>query len=74
MRMGDEKIMKMKLDILGYRVEYAWNKYPDDRLAILKKYAKTYDQAYAILENIKNRHYYNVRILPIYKKKPSCLP
>ncbi|MFE8095830.1 hypothetical protein [Bacillus toyonensis] len=53
--------------IIGYKVEYAWWKYPLDKLAIDKKYAKTYEQAEKIFKDILSRHYYCARIIPIHK-------
>ncbi|WP_368502685.1 hypothetical protein AB3N04_00895 (plasmid) [Alkalihalophilus sp. As8PL] len=53
--------------IIGYKVEYAWWKYPTDTLAINKRYAKTYENAEGIFKDILSKHYYNARIIPIWK-------
>jgi hypothetical protein len=55
--------------IIGYKVEYAWWKYPTDKLEINKKYAKTWEQAKCIFDDVLNKHYYNVRIVPIRRKQ-----
>lgn len=55
--------------IIGYKVEYAWWHYPDDKLAIPRKYAKTYQQARAIFREKINEHNYCVRIVPITSKE-----
>ncbi|WP_054704639.1 hypothetical protein [Bacillus sp. JCM 19041] len=54
--------------ILGYKVEYAWWHYPNDKLAIHKEYAKTYEDAVRVMQDILGRHYYCARIVPIRKK------
>jgi hypothetical protein len=54
--------------VIGYKVEYAWWKYPHDKLAIHKKYAKTHEKAMEIFNDILSRHYYCARIVPIEKK------
>jgi hypothetical protein len=54
--------------IIGYKVEYSWWHYPVDKLEIQKKYAKTYDEARKIFEDILSKHYYNARIVPIERK------
>ncbi|WP_374187476.1 hypothetical protein ACEPPU_24310 [Priestia aryabhattai] len=54
--------------IIGYKVEYAWWKYPVDKLAIHKKYAKTHEQAMEIFHDILDSHYYCARVIPIEKK------
>jgi hypothetical protein len=51
--------------ILGYKIEYAWLKYPADKLEIQKKYAKTHEQAKVIFTDILSKHYYSARIIPI---------
>lgn len=53
--------------IIGYKVEYAWWKYPVDKMKILKKYAKTHEDAKEIFDDILGRHYYCARIIPIVK-------
>lgn len=53
--------------IIGYKVEYAWWKYPVDKLEIQKKYAKTYEKATEIFTDILSKHYYCARIIPIRK-------
>ncbi|WP_438310839.1 hypothetical protein [Sporosarcina sp. FA9] len=55
--------------IIGYRVEYAWWKYPADKLAINKKYAKTHEKAKEIFQDIINKHFHKVRIVPIFNKR-----
>jgi len=55
--------------IIGYKVEYAWWKYPHDKLAIHKKYFKRKLHARAFfLRKIKRDHYYCARIVPILKE------
>ena len=54
--------------IIGYKVEYAWFHYPEDKLAINKKYAKTKEKANEIFNDILCKHYYCARIIPIYKR------
>lgn len=55
--------------IIGYKVEYAWWYYPDDKLEIQKKYAKTHESAKKIFNDILARHYYCARIVPIFSKR-----
>lgn len=52
--------------IIGYKVEYAWWKYPVDKLEVRKKYAKTDEKAKEIFSDIIGRHYHCARIVPIY--------
>lgn len=50
----------------GYKVEYAWWKYPADKLETPKKYFSNYDDARDFMDYILcQRHYYNARIIEL---------